>query len=777
MIGYVAKMTLTQRLCVLVGIALLPAIVIQANNELDLRRSRQAELHDFAERQAQLAASAIDQIFTGVRGLLVAVAEVPSIRALDTPACVGYLATLQPRVPHLASLAALDLEGRVACRQQLPPADLRFSDRSYFREAIATGRFVVGEFTDGRVVERPILPLALPLRETAGRIIGVVAAALDLSWLTRQLEERGLADNGSVTIADRNGIILARVPLPERFVGTRIPEPYQELIHAPAPGATEVLSQDGTRRILGYVPVTAARPYYVSAGINTDEAFAANNRATLRGLALIGVGLALALAMAWLIGDRFFRDPVARLLAAAERWRRGDYTVRIGPRPGEAEFGRLAQAFDGMVGEVARRQAERDRLNQALQGSEDRLKQFNAELEQRVERMLAERRQHEEVLRHAQKMQAVGLLAGGVAHDFNNLLTAISGQLRHLRRGVAEELRPAIQGIELAVRRGERVARQLLAFTRVEPAHSEAVDLREAVTRILPLLEKSLQGGYAVATELTAEPCPVQLDVADLELALLNLLTNARDAMPDGGAIRITVAREASGTDPGRVVLGVHDSGSGMTPEVRERAFEPFFTTKGVGDGSGLGLAGVYGFARQNGGTAWIESEPGKGTSVFVAVPAGRPLQAPEPAEADPPTATPPGVAAAEQGRRVLVVEDDALVCMVTVDALEEAGYVVVAARNGVEALAVLEQEGATLSAVVTDLAMPGGVSGTDVAREVGRRHPDLALILTTGYTPDRIPTEEMPRRFAFVAKPFAAENLVERLKALLAQSPAARSA
>ena len=627
---------------------------------------------------------------------------------------------------------------------------------------------------------RPVLPLALPLRDSAGAVIGVVAAALDLSWLSGQLRERSLAKGGSVTVADRNGVILARDPLPEQFVGTRIPDQFQPLVHASEPGSIELTSQDGTRRVLGYVPPTPKRNFYVSAGLASDELFAAINRATFRGLSLIGIGFLLALAAAWIVGDRFFRRPIARLLATADRWRSGDYATRTGLASRPGEFGALGQAFDGMVAEVARRQSERDQLNAALQSSEERLRAFNADLEERVARMLAERQEKEEVLRHAQKMQAVGLLAGGVAHDFNNLLTAISGHLRHLRQGAPATLRAAVDGIELAVRRGERVARQLLAFTRAEPARGEVVELRAAVAAMLPLLERSLHGSYAVVLETAPEPCPALVDIADLELALLNLLTNARDATPDGSRIRITVGRarhDAQGGD--RVVLGVHDSGSGMAPEVQNRAFEPFFTTKAIGRGTGLGLSSVYGFARQSGGTAEIQSRPGQGTSVLILLPlSAQPMNpAPEGSEDGSHGALPPGGSAGRPaGTRVLVVEDDLLVRMVTVDAIEEAGYRVTAADDGVEALAVLEREGADLAAVVTDIAMPGGVSGIDVARAVKRNWPHLALVLTTGYTADAISAAEMPALFTFVPKPFAPDHLVDRLGTLLDRAAIARA-
>ena len=367
-------MTLAQRLFLLVVVALLPALAIQAYNELDLQRSREAEVRELALRQAELAASELTQILEGVHSLLTAVAEVPAVRALDAGPCAAFLATLQPRVSHVRSIAALDLAGRVACRNSPAPPGLRLADRPYFQEVLRSGGFVVGDYTIASVLQQPVLPMALPVRDDAGVIVGAVVATLDLRWLGEQLARRALPPGGSVTIADRHGTILAREPLPERFVGTAIPQPFLRLVTAPGPGTEEVVSQDGTRRILGYVPSVPLRRPYVSAGLSSDTAFAAVDRAMGRGFAWIAAGFALALLLAYLAGRHFLARPVDQLLAAAARWRGGDYDARTGLAGWRGEFGALGAAFDAMAQEIGRRQAEQEETTAALRESEARFR-------------------------------------------------------------------------------------------------------------------------------------------------------------------------------------------------------------------------------------------------------------------------------------------------------------------------------------------------------------------------------------------------------------------
>jgi two-component system NtrC family sensor kinase len=277
-----------------------------------------------------------------------------------------------------------------------------------------------------------------------------------------------------------------------------------------------------------------------------------------------------------------------------------------------------------------------------------------------------------------------------------------------------------------------------------------------------------------VRIALTTRQCFVEVDRAGLELSILNLVGNARDAMADGGTLTVLTEHVPRGLD-GRplVLLSVTDSGVGIPLSLQERVFEPFFTTKEVGKGTGLGLSAVYGFVRQAGGSVQIESAPGLGTTVNLLLPESARREAPMfLAQAVPELA---GAPLAQPSGLVLVVEDDALVRMVTVDGLREAGLEVIVAEDAPEALKVLEEIGTTLDAVVTDVVMPRGMSGIDLARAVRKRWPDLVLIVTTGYSATDIPVADLPVRHAVLMKPFAVEELVATLTDLLQPDAAAR--
>jgi PAS domain S-box-containing protein len=361
---------LTKRLLLLALISVLPAIVMWTYTEVSLRRARETEVNDIVIRQARVAGSEIERIFDGVQSLLIAVDEAPSIRTFSTPACSAYLHSLQQKVPYLLAFVALDLEGHVRCRHvPMPGGDYRFNNRSYFLEVVRTEGFVVGtytpEFTEGGIGAHPVLPLALPIRDE-GRITGVIAAALDLRWLNQKLKERVIPVGGSVTIADRNGIILAREPLPERFIGTKIPEPFMQYVNDSKIGSFETVSQDGVKRILGYIPLNLPpQDLYISAGLSSKAAFATINTAATRGFMLIAAGLVLSLSLSWLLSRAFITKPFDMMTDAVRAWRRGNYLARIDLPGSPGELGLLATAFNDLMDDVAERQ-------KALQASEER---------------------------------------------------------------------------------------------------------------------------------------------------------------------------------------------------------------------------------------------------------------------------------------------------------------------------------------------------------------------------------------------------------------------
>ena len=366
-------MTLTRRLLLLALISVLPAIAIWTYTEVSLRRAREAEVTELAIRQARLAGAELERIFDGVHGLLLAVDETPSIRSFDTAACSPYLKAIQEKVPYLLSFVAIDLNGYVRCRPSgTVDTRRRYSVELYFQNALATRSFVVGRykrnFEEGELTNRPVLPLAVPIRDNRGDVVGVVAAALDLRWLNEKMRERVLPADGSVMITDRDGVILAHEPHPERFVGTVVPPSAMPHAAAGTVGAFETISIDGVKRIMGYLPFKVPPvDIYVSAGLSTRAAFDQINRAARRGFLLIAAALILALSLSGLISRTFITRPFEIMTNTIRAWRQGNYQARIKLRGNAGELGILAHAFNDLMDDVDERQ-------RALQASEEQVR-------------------------------------------------------------------------------------------------------------------------------------------------------------------------------------------------------------------------------------------------------------------------------------------------------------------------------------------------------------------------------------------------------------------
>ena len=394
-----------------------------------------------------------------------------------------------------------------------------------------------------------------------------------------------------------------------------------------------------------------------------------------------------------------------------------------------------------------------------------------------LEASIVEKAAAEAALAQAQRLETVGRLTGGMAHDFNNLLTVIVGGLDMILRSPDDVVRVRrLAGAALAAgQRGERLTRQLLAFSRSQELKLETVDLPGLILQIEPLIRRA--AGEDITLTVRADPTAgaARVDSAQFEAALLNLVVNAVDATPAGGEITVEVAAERlTDGQVGDALAGdyvrvaVSDTGHGMSPAVLSRVFEPFFTTKEVGKGTGLGLAQVYGFMRQCGGAVTIESAEGEGATVTLHLPsiaarARRPAAEAAPADH-----------AVLVGARVLLVEDDPEVRALTEGLLVDFGCVVTLAENGVKALDLLATAG-RFDAMVSDIVMPGGVSGIDLARIASEREPGLAILLTTGYAGDRLSVAPADLPWPVLRKPFRVQQLALALAGVLRPGPPAR--
>ncbi len=441
------------------------------------------------------------------------------------------------------------------------------------------------------------------------------------------------------------------------------------------------------------------------------------------------------------------------------RWIRSISQPRYGPN----------QEFIGFIGigfdVTDAKQAEAD------------LVRINDLLAERVEAALAERDAAEAQLRHAQRLEAVGQLTGGVAHDFNNLLTVIIGALDLMQRHPEDAVRRErmVEAAQNAARRGERLTQQLLAFSRRQTLKPEAVRIDRLVAESEPLLRRAAGETADLTVAPGAGDAVAMIDPSQFEAALMNLVVNARDAIDQGGAIRIeTAACDLDGGEAPEVAAGpyvcvaVRDTGVGMTPDIVGRVFEPFFTTKEVGKGTGLGLSQVYGFARQSGGGVSIETAPGEGATVHLYLPRvsapAEPLHGPAPAP-------PPGPVFPAEGPAltILLVEDDPEVSDMVAAMLTEFGHEVLLADGTAAALDLL-RGGQVVDLMITDLVMPGAKSGVDLAHEAIALRPGLPVILSSGYTAEAMNSADgVP--WPLLRKPYSADVLAAAIRTTMENS------
>ncbi len=389
-------------------------------------------------------------------------------------------------------------------------------------------------------------------------------------------------------------------------------------------------------------------------------------------------------------------------------------------------------------------------------------------------RDVTERRCLESRLVQAQKMEAVGQLAGGVAHDFNNLLQAalVNIERAELVADDPDRVRETLSFASTILSRGSLLIKQLLSVSRRQPLQAEPLRMDQAVARVRELLERAAGDAVTVVATGPAAPWHAMLDAAQFEAALLNLVLNAHDAMPMGGVLEIetlnTVLAEAQAgaldLPPGEYCsLVVRDNGSGMSPDILSRVFEPFFTTKDNGRGSGLGLPQVHSFVRRSGGGIAIESEPGQGTTVRLCFP-----RCPAPMAGPVRALERPAAHAALPPATILLVEDDQRVLQQTRLALGEAGLTVIDAADGASAIGILAQR-ADIDIVLSDVVLAGGLSGIDVAREARRRYPDMPILLVSGHAVDVLDKHEARNEFELLPKPYRQAELKARLVQLLA--------
>jgi signal transduction histidine kinase/ActR/RegA family two-component response regulator len=728
---------LRTRLVSLGLLATAPALVVIVYTQ-SLERQRARERTESGIHQVtQLSASREATVFDGVERLLLTLAKLPEIQSSDPTKCKALLPSVLADHPDYINIwvikhgkpfcAAIEIDRKLLATNPL---------RRWNQQAIATRQTAVGDFQISPTNGKPDVALVHPIINSAGDVEGLVAASISLDPLNEIAAQAQLPDGTTLALIDRQRRILARYPSSPTWIGEVMPSPAASSLFATAPvrGALDTGLQ-------------------IAMEVENGTAMAQANSLLRQHGVLLVVLLIATVVVSLAGGERFVRRPIAELTGVTERLAAGDLSARAmvhGSAPG---VDALASAVNTMATEMETRAHAESRAQAELRASEERL-------------------------RHAQKLETVGQLAAGVAHNFNNLLTVIAGftELLMARHPDAAD-RSDLEEIRKAAQRGALLTRQLLAFSRRQDAAPAKLDLNHTVTELRDMLARVVREDITLDISPALTPAWVLIDPHEVEQVVLNLVLNARDAMPAGGSIRIDMAHvmlhvgmAAAQPPPSTdwyVRISVTDTGTGIDPDVVQRLFEPFFTTKDAGKGTGMGLASVDGIVRHNRGAITVDSTLGKGSTFSVYFPAV-PADFVVPSRDRQPDATLPAATST-----ILLVEDEDPLRAVVARMLAQAGYRVLDARTPTEACELFEQHQSDIALLLTDVIMPE-MNGPALAQRLVARRPELRVLFVSGYT-EELPVLDAPgTKTKFLAKPFTSATLVAAVLELLEPRPLA---
>ena len=738
-------MSLRTRLLILVIAAMLvPAILVGL-------RFVQNRTSDINAALSNLSATAndilgdLDEKIQGTAQLHYGLARARDLDTRDKAACSNFLSAVREEYTQFTGILTITPDGGLFCDSLRTNRTLDLRDRAYFKQALVVHGVVTLEPVFGRLTGLSVLQIAYPVRAESGELKFILLASFNLNKFADYHEKRS-ANGNAILLADRKGMVLVS-PHGKGWPGPGASMADSELFRFAASANREpfreVTGPDGRTQVWAVARSPSARDagLHILVGRSKDGLVAAANRRLYEDLAMLAVASLLLLAGVWVLATMSIGRQVGRLAAMATKLGLGDLSARIAPPHPRGELGGLMTLLNGTAESLERQRAAIDELNQKLTQS--------------------------------QKMEAMGQLTGGVAHDFNNLLTVILGNAEHLAEKLVahKELHGIAESIATAAERGSDLTRSLLAFARKQPLMPRDIDIGQKIVGMEQLLRRTLGEHIECEFRLDENLWQASVDPGQLASALLNLVLNARDAMPSGGKLTVEVHNTSLGesdvdvngqAQPGDyVMVAVTDTGTGMTAEVAGRAFEPFFTTKEVGKGTGLGLSMVYGFAQQSGGSMQIHSEPGHGTAVKLFFPHVATSQAS--------TAPSAGQQAKPSGSEtILVVEDDDMVRGYVEGELKALGYRVIVTRDAPAALAILRGP-EKIHLLFTDVVMPGGMFGTELAKEAACLRPDLKILLTSGHTEHPVDAiDGGGREVRILNKPYRRHDLAATLRSVL---------